>query len=275
MPSRPGLRPNPFVGPTQSWFYNGTTNYHAGSVSLTKRATRGLYFKANYTYSKILDINSAFLSTSATNEPPAVVNPFDLKHDRGPASFNLKHQFNANYSYQLPLGRGHSLAGALNGVANQLVSGWQWNGSFTIQSGFPFTPLVGSNASGTGETQNPDIPNWNSAFTGPVILGQVEQWFDPHAFLMPVSGTFGNVGRGQLTGPGLTNFDMSLFKKFVVDEKRTVQFRAEAFNVFNHPNFASPNPVTFSGNNYSSSAGVITATSTTSRQIQFALKLLF
>lgn len=275
MPSRPGLRPNPYVGPTQSWFYNGTSSYQAGSVSLTKRATHGLYFKANYTYSKILDINSAFLATSASNEPPAVVNPFDLTHDRGPASFNLKHQFNANYSYQLPLGRGHSLAGRLTGITNQLVSGWQWNGSVAIQSGFPFTPVVGSNASGTGDTQNPDIPSWNPAFTGPVILGKVEQWFDPHAFVMPVAGTFGNVGRGQLTGPGLINFDMSLFKKFVVDERRSLQFRAEAFNIFNHTNFASPNPVTFSGNNYSSSAGVITATSTTSRQIQFALKLLF
>ena len=126
-----------------------------------------------------------------------------------------------------------------------------------------------STLNGVPNTVRPDL-------VGPIrIIGSVDQWFDPHAFSMPLSGTFGNVGRGQLTGPGLTNFDMSLFKKFVVDEKRTVQFRAEAFNVFNHPNFASPNPVTFSGNNYSSSAGVITATSTTSRQIQFALKLLF
>ena len=145
----------------------------------------------------------------------------------------------------------------------------------TIQSGFPFTPTVGSNISGTGDTQNPDLPNWNPEFRGPVILGIPERWFDARAFLMPLPGTFGNIGRGQLTGPGLTNFDMSLFKKFVVDEKRTVQFRAEAFNIFNHTNFASPNPVAFSGSNYSSSAGVITATSTTSRQIQFALKLLF
>src|SRR5262249_30406198 len=122
MPSRPGLRPNPYVGAAQSWFYNGTSAYHAATVSLTKRATRGLYFKANYTYSKMLDINSAFLSTSASNEPPAVVNPFDLKRDRGPASFNLTHQFNANYSYQLPIGRGHSLAGSLNVVLNHSIT---------------------------------------------------------------------------------------------------------------------------------------------------------
>ena len=275
MPSTPGLRPNPFVGPTQSWFYNGTSSYHSGNVSLTKRATRGLTFKANYTFSKILDMNSAFLATSGTNEPPAVVNPFDMKHDRGPAAFNLKHQFNANYSYQMPFGRGQHFGSGATGVVDKLISSWQWNGNVTVQSGFPFTPLVGSNASGSGDTQNPDVPNWNPDFKGPVILGRPDQWFDPRAFVIPLAGTFGNIGRGTFRGPGLTNFDMSLFKKFSVDEKRSLQFRAEAFNIFNHPNFSSPNPVAFSGNNYSSSAGVITATSTTSRQIQLALKLLF
>jgi hypothetical protein len=107
------------------------------------------------------------------------------------------------------------------------------------------------------------------------VLGKPEKWFDPNAFLPPPAGTFGNVARGLFTGPRLTNFDTSLFKKFSFNEKYSLQFRTEAFNIFNHPNFSSPNPVTFSGNNPSSSAGVITATSTTSRQIQFALKVLF
>jgi len=275
MPSTPGLRPNPFVGATQSWFYNGTSSYHSGNVSLTKRAARGLTFKANYTYSKILDINSAFLATSSTNEPPSVLNPFDMRSAKGPASFNLKHQFNVNYSYQLPFGRGQRFGSGATGVADTLIGGWQLNGSVSAQSGFPFTPLLGSNASGTGDTQNPDVPSLNPAFSGPVILGKVDQWFDPRAFVMPLAGTFGNVARGSFVGPKMTNFDMSLFKRFNITERYNLQFRAEAFNIFNHPNFGTPNPVTFSGNNYSSSAGVITATSTTSRQIQFALKLLF
>jgi len=275
MPSTPGLRPNPFVGATQSWFYNGTSSYHSGNVSLTKRAARGLTFKANYTYSKILDINSAFLATSSTNEPPSVLNPFDMRSAKGPASFNLKHQFNVNYSYQLPFGRGQRFGSGATGVADTLIGGWQLNGSVSAQSGFPFTPLLGSNASGTGDTQNPDVPSLTPAFSGPVILGKVDQWFDPRAFVMPLAGTFGNVARGSFVGPKMTNFDMSLFKRFNITERYNLQFRAEAFNILNHPNFGTPNPVTFSGNNYSSSAGVITATSTTSRQIQFALKLLF
>jgi len=264
-----GARPNPFLGPTQSWFYNGTSNYQAGSLSLTKRSNNGLNFKVNYTFSKVLDINSAFLATSGTNEPSQVANPFDLRSSRGPASFNLPHQFNANFLYPVPIGKGAS------GLANALITGWQWTGAFNAQTGFPFTPIVGSNPSGTGDTQNPDVPNRNPDFKGPVILGRVDQWFDPRAFLMPVAGTFGNLGRGSFNGPSYWNFDTSLSKKFAVTEAVSMQFRAEAFNILNHANFATPNPVVFTGNAYSSSAGAITATSGASRQIQFALRLLF
>ena len=92
---------------------------------------------------------------------------------------------------------------------------------------------------------------------------------------MPTAGTFGNVARGSLRGPGLVNVDTSLFKKLTISERLNLQFRAEAFNVFNHANFSHPQQVVFSGTAISPSAGVITQTATTSRQIQFALKLLF
>ncbi|HYR92234.1 MAG TPA: carboxypeptidase regulatory-like domain-containing protein [Terriglobia bacterium] len=273
-PAQLQMRPNPFVGSTLSWFYNGTNSYQSGNVSLTKRSTRGLTFKGNYTFAKILDINSAILAASATNEPANVVNPFDLKLSRGLASYNLKHQFNANFLYPLPIGSGRRFGGG-GRVTDKLFGGWQWSGALNIQSGFPFTPQVGSNSSGTGDTLIPDVPNRNPDFKGPVILGKVDHWFDPRAFLLPPAGTFGNVARGLFTGPGLWNLDTSLAKRFSVTEQVSMQFRAEAFNVFNHTNFTSPNPVVFSGNNYSSSAGAITSTSTASRQIQFALKLLF
>jgi hypothetical protein len=134
---------------------------------------------------------------------------------------------------------------------------------------------VGANVSGTGDTDNPDVPNWNPAFSGPVIVGRPDRWFDPNAFALPTSGTFGNVARGSIIGPGLTTFDTSLFKKISISERWNLQFRAEAFNVFNHTNFLEPNAVVFSGNSISSSAGVITGTAITGRQIQFALKLMF
>ncbi|PYS15902.1 MAG: hypothetical protein DMG17_13285, partial [Acidobacteria bacterium] len=101
----------------------------------------------------------------------------------------------------------------------------------------------------------------------------------PRAFTVPLAGTFGNAGRSTFRGPGLFNLDTSLFKRIPIRESVTLQFRAEAFNVLNHVNFAFPNQVVFLGNSanygYSESAGEITNTATASRQIQFALKLLF
>ncbi len=149
------------------------------------------------------------------------------------------------------------------------------NGIATLLTGFPFTPLVGSNRSGDGDTRNPDRPSLNPAFSGPILLDSPNQWFNPNAFILPAAGTFGNLGRGTFVGPGLADLDMSLFKTTALSEKTSLQFRAEFFNVLNHANFNSPNTTVFSSGAISASAGLITATSTTSRQIQLSLKLIF
>jgi hypothetical protein len=286
----PGTRPNPFVANAISWWDLGTANYNSLGVSLQKRATRGLSFKLNYTYSKVMDLNSAVLAPGGENEPADVFSPYNLPLNRGPASYSLLHQFNGNFSYQLPFGNGQHFVSNSHGVVNQLIGGWQWNGIVTAQGGFPNTPLVGFNTSGTGDTNPTDVPNINPNFSGPVVLGKPEQWFNPNAFLIPVLGTFGDVSRGSFRGPGLVDVDTSFFKKFQISERYTLQFRAELFNILNQANFAYPNSIVFSRNNctaaspnqvacskssISSTAGQITATSTTSRQVQFALKLLF
>jgi len=272
--------PNPYQNKSNSQMFEGTMSYNSLNVSLVKRASRGLSFKTNYTFGKALDYNSGGSSNASTNQPKAALNPYNLALSRGIAAFSLEHAFNANFAYQLPFGQGQRFAGGASGWVNKLVGGWQWNGIFNAQSGFPLTPQVGANVSGTGDTDNPDVPNRNPAFTGPVILGvdgfkKTGRYFDPNAFSLPLSGTFGNVSRGSLNGPPLTTIDTSLFKRISINEQLNLQFRAEAFNVLNHANFAGPNAVIFQGSNYSSSAGVITATATTSRQIQFALKLLW
>ena len=155
-----------------------------------------------------------------------------------------------------------------------MISGWGINSIVTVQSGFPFTPQLSYNPSNTGDTRNPVRPFSNPAFTGPVILGSPNQWFNPAAFLAPptASGFYGNVGRDTLTGPGLVDWDFSLLKDTRIHERLNLQFRAEFFNILNHANFNTPNAVVFTPN-LSPTAGIITATSTTSRQIQFALKL--
>jgi len=272
--------PNPYQNKSNSQMFEGTMSYNSLNISLIKRATRGLSFKTNYTFGKAIDYNSAGSSNAGTNQPKAILNPFNLALSRGIAAFSLRHQFNANFAYQLPFGQGQRFGGSASGLVNKIIGGWQWNGIVNAQSGFPFTPQAGANVSGTGDTDIPDVPNHNPAFTGPVITGvdgfkKTGRYFDPGAFLLPLSGTFGNVARGSLTGPPLTTVDTSLFKKIRINEQWNLEFRAEAFNVLNHANFAEPNAVVFAGSNPSSSAGVITSTATTSRQIQFALKLLW
>jgi hypothetical protein len=290
MPSKPPIvvngitlqqRPNPYVSYTQSWFGLGTASYHAMNVSVLKRAARGLTFKANYSFSKALDLNSAILAPSGENEPTNLVSgPYNRRLNKGVAAYNPAHQFNTNFSYQLPFGNGQRFGSGASGLVNRLIGGWQWNGILSAQTGFPFTPLIGFNNSGTGDgTQPTDIADRNPNFKGPVTLGTVDHWFDPRAFSMPLAGTFGNAGRSSLRGPGLFNVDTSLFKRIPLRESVTLQFRAEVFNLLNRANFAYPNFVVFQGNSanysYSHSAGQITNTATTSRQIQFALKLQF
>src|SRR5438552_10142395 len=187
--------------------YMGTASYHAANISLTKRARGGFSFKTNYTFGKIMDINSALLAPSADNEPATLLNRFNPKLNRGIASYSLKHQFNANFSYQLPLGRGRALGASATGLVDKLIGNWQWNGIFNAQGGFPFTPTVGINQSGNGDTRIPDVPALNPNFKGQVILGvdgfkKTGRYFDPNAFVAPVAGTFGNVSRGAFTGPG-------------------------------------------------------------------------
>ena len=124
-------------------------------------------------------------------------------------------------------------------------------------------------------------PFVNPAFTGPVILGNPSQWFNPKAFLAPTpgSGFYGNLGRDTLIGPGLATWDFSAFKTTNLRERLALQFRAEIFNLLNRANFNTPNPITFTssatGTKVSGTAGAITSTATTSRQVQFGLKLIW
>jgi hypothetical protein len=150
-------------------------------------------------------------------------------------------------------------------------------------NGFPFTPQIGANRSEDGDTRNPDRPSLNPSFSGPVVLGNPNQWFNPNAFVLPAFGTYGNLGRGTLTGPGLATLDVSVFKNASISEKVTLQFRSEFFNLLNRTNFGPPNATVFTNGTSTAStvpaisptAGLITTTATTSRQIQFGLKLLF
>ena len=258
-----GARPNPYLSGGFFWNAEGNSSYNALQLELTRRLTRGLQFRVNYTWSKNLDMNSGLTGAQSNNQAQMILDRNDLRRDWGLSALNVSHQANISTRYELPFGRG------------KLLGGWQINAIASMLTGFPFTPQVGSNRSGDGDTRNPDRPSLNPTFSGPVVPGKPSQWFNPNAFIQPGVGTYGNLGRGVFEGPGLANVDLSLFKTFPLHEKVNLQFRAESFNLLNRANFGTPNAIVFSGGAVSPSAGLITSTATTSRQIQFGLKLAF
>jgi Carboxypeptidase regulatory-like domain/TonB-dependent Receptor Plug Domain len=264
-----GTRPNPYLGAGFFWYTEGNSSYNALQTDVTHRLTHGLEVRANYTWSKNLDMNSGPTGAQAENQAQMILNRNDLPLDWGPSALNATRQASISARYALPFGK-HN-----RGIEGKLLRGWQVNGIATLLTGFPFTPLVGSNRSGDGDTRNPDRPSLNPAFSGPILLDNPNQWFNPNAFILPAAGTYGNLGRGTFVGPALANLDASLFKTTALSEKTSLQFRAEFFNVLNHANFNTPNTTVFSSGAVSASAGLITATSTTSRQIQLGLKLIF
>jgi hypothetical protein len=193
------------------------------------------------------------------------------------STFDARHSAAINGTYNLPFGRRGASDSGESRLRSELISDWALSGIVSVSTGFPFTPQLGYNPSNDGDSRNPVRPNWNPNFTGPVILGNPNEYFKPAAFSTPVTGTFGNVGRDSLTGPGLAELDLSATKQFEITERVNLQFRAEFFNILNHANFNTPNPIVFSSaaSGALTSAGLITSTSTTSRQIQFGLKLLW
>jgi len=272
---------NPAVLNTTHWFSEGVSSYNGLEVDVNHRFNHGLQFRGVYTFSKALDDGDSMNTSVATNSPAFASNPRDPKGaDYGRASFDIQHAARINATYDLPFGRKN--ASGANPWWNAAIGNWQISGIETLLSGLPFTPQLSYNPSNDGDTRNPVRPSLNPAFTGPIILGGPGRYFDPNAFLTPATsvptiGTYGNAPRNFLQGPGLAETDFSVAKKFLFMERINLQFRAELFNIFNRTNFNNPNPVVFTSatSGPSPTAGVITSTSTSSRQVQFGLKLLW
>jgi hypothetical protein len=268
-----------------TWLSEGTSFYNSLQVDLKRRLSKGLTLRGVYTWSRDLDDGDSLNGTAAANAPGLVSNPYDIKADWGLATYDVRNMGVITASYDLPFGRGRKYLAGETGALGQVAGGWTVNSIVTLQSGFPFTPQLGYNPSGNGDTRNPVRPFLNPTFTGPVVLGNPTQWFDPNAFVGPVnnSGFFGNVGRDTYIGPGLATWDFSVLKDTHIFESLNLQFRAEIFNLLNRANFNTPNLITnvlLPPPNQivpvqSPAAGVITSTSTWARQVQFGLKFLW
>jgi hypothetical protein len=268
---------NPTIANTWTWFSAGASNYHALQVDVNRRFSHGLSIRGVYTWSRALDDGDSLNATAAANAPALASNPFDLHADYGLATYDVRNIAVINAIYNLPFGRGQAPGNGLGGWANTLASGWSVNSIVTAQSGFPFTPQLSYNPSNNGDTRNPVRPFVDPTFPGPVILGNPTQWFNPAAFIGPPnnSGFYGNLGRDTLIGPGLATWDFSTFKQTAISERLHIQFRAEIFNLLNRANFNTPNLIASTPTGVSGTAGAITSTSTTSRQVQFGLKLVW
>jgi hypothetical protein len=188
-----------------------------------------------------------------------------------------------NFAYKLPI------LNSVPRVVGAVANGWGLMGIYSAHSGFPFnvweTTERARSAYFTGTATPPvDRPNWNPSFTGPVILGRPNQYYNPNAFVLQPVGTLGNVGRNSLTGPGFSELNVALqrdMKTHWLGESGRTEFRAEFFNILNHPNFSEPNEAVFAGSLTNttetpiSSAGQITSTVGTSRQVEFSVRLFF
>jgi hypothetical protein len=285
-------KPNPALANTTSWVSQGSSSYNALEVDLHRSLANGLTFRANYTYARNLDDGSAWNTSVSANTPAFVSYPNNPALDWGPAATDIRNLAAINASYDLPLGKNHLLLAGVKPFANAAVSGWTLSAIATLESGFPFSPQLGYNPTGSGDSRNPVRPNVNPAFAGSLYTKgstaqRVAQYFNPAAFSAPAYGTVGNLSRDTLTGPGYNDLDLSLAKSTQITERVRAQFRAEFFNILNHTNLLTPSETVFSAGPtqgttanqttaavVSPTAGVITSAATT-RQIQLGLKLLF
>ena len=209
--------------------------YHAFQLS-ARRTVGALQLSATYTYSHSIDDVSSSADTS-------FVNSYDLALNRASSNFDQRHVFTMSYIYDLPFFK-------QPGIAHTVLGGWQWSGIVGSQTGTPFTPTNAGDgvsipsdnagvANGSGTGSRPDLianPNTRLPGSGPAF-GFGPLYYNPAAFAAPRALTFGDEGRNIVRNPRITNFDMALFKHFAIGERYSFEFRAEAFNVFNHTEF--------------------------------------
>jgi Carboxypeptidase regulatory-like domain/TonB dependent receptor len=254
---------------------NAISNYNSLQLSVTQRMSRGLSLSFNYVWSHFLDdLDSSGWGSRAGEQPFQLANNPAANYSN--SNFDVRHAFKGYAVYQLPFGRGKQFLNG-NQLLDEVVGGWQVSGTVVLQTGNPFTVYADqANYTQAGST----FPNRNPGVSWKPANQSIQNWYNAGAFLRPADGTFGNVRRNSLVGPGLNVFNMSAAKSFTVPygEGIKVEFRADAQNVFNHPSFGNPS----TGLGQSSGPGTpYTSTSSISsltvygRNLQLGLRVSF
>jgi hypothetical protein len=267
-------RPFPYVDAAIGYLKSaGSANYNGLQASLQQRMSAGLEFVVNYTYSKALGNASSADLGSQNND--GFRNSLYPNNEYGPLDFDIRNRFVASYVYDLPFGMGKRFATHIRPI-DEAIGHWNWSGIVTLSNGTWFTVTDGNaNFANSDGQQRPDVVPGVKATDKPCIAGT---FFNTCAFKDPQPGSLGNVGLNTLEGPGDKNVDFALLKTVPLRESRRIEFRAEAFNVFNHPNFqfAAPGPQNSINSTVMGTAtfGYLTG-ALAPRQLQLALKLFY
>ena len=276
-----GTKPLPTVGNLTSVFWQVSSDYHALRLRIQKRLAHGWQLLGVYTWSKALDTGSASIQTAYTNSVSNLP-LFDPRLRRGPSDFNVPTTATINGIWEIPAVK----------ALGVLERGWQLGTILQVADGLPFTPAISGDALGLNSSVPYDFPTrLNMPGCGhPINAGNPTNYIKLSCFIAPTPITLlGDAGRNVIVGPGLVDLDTSFVRNFQVkvrSEGLRIQFRAELFNILNHTNFSPPTSTSaqlfgLSGKGATAvlnpipSAGFLSATSTTSRQIQFALKVSF
>ena len=230
----------------------GNSNYN-GMVATTKyQGRKGIFFQGSYTLGKSIDEGSASYNGASLSDTGLPADNNNRRLERGPSSFDVRHRAVFVYGMELPVGPGHRLFGWKNGWNRQVFGGWQISGITTLQTGLPFTVLIGGTADSSGFNSgqgasagtNADRPDVTRSGPLPQDNGNPDAAFDKTYFKTATPGRPGTSGRNQYYGPGVQNYDFSAAKSFPLfaklGEQTRLQFCADFFNLFNHTNFANP-----------------------------------
>ena len=258
-------RPYPQYGPFTSIEDHGNSTYESLQLKAEKRLSHGLMFLSAFTYGKSINDQPEICCNG-----PWPQNSYNLKSEKGLSDFDNRFRWVSSFDYELPVGKGRRFLNSSR-PADLVLGGWHVGGILTFRSGFPFSPLMGYDPSNTGSNgllRTDRIANGNL----PASQRSPNLWFDINAFPLPTGYTFGNAGKNILDGPGEKTGDISIRKMFNLTERFNLEFRAEAFNAFNHAVFTQPDSNISDG---PGATGVITSTVIPQRQLQFALKLHF
>jgi hypothetical protein len=294
---------SPNIGRMDALAWNNDSYFDGLEAKVEKRMSHGFQVQGSYTWSRAIDGgDGSIASDSFQSSIPALF--FTLpRWRRAPADFNITHNLTVNYLWNIPT------SDSLQGAVGKVAKGWQLGGIMQIRSGIPFTALISGDPLGLGSSAPFAYPDriTSGDCAAPVNPGNAAGYLKLNCFSLPVatpaiaslcvpftsngvpitgtcSNLLGNSGRNSVYGPGLIDFDFSAVKDTHIGERLDLQFRAEIFNIFNHSNFNPPlangDNVVFQSNGLTNgppngTAGALDSTSTSSRQVQFALKLIF